>query len=56
MYKILVIVTSEVLSMNGAGVSTVMETISFDNLTAAQRAYENLIHKGMSGMTVIALF
>ncbi len=49
MYKILVIVHSR-------GGHAAMETISFDNLTAAQRAYENLIHNGMSSMTVIALF
>ena len=49
MYKILVVVTSE----DGRAV---METISFDDRTSAQRAYENLIHNGMSGMTVITLF
>lgn len=56
MYKILVIVKSEVRSMNGAGVSTVMETISFDNYAAAQAAYENLIKMCVPGMTVIALY
>jgi hypothetical protein len=54
MYKILVIVKSEG-GMDG-GRAVTMETISFDSYAAAQKAYTNLVHNGMSGMTVIALF
>jgi len=55
MYKILVIVKSQAGSVTG-GVSTAMETISFDNYAAAQAAYENLIKMCVPGMFVIALF
>ena len=50
MYKILVIV-------HAGRVHNAMETISFDDLTAAQKAYDILIQKVVSScMTVIALF
>jgi hypothetical protein len=55
MYKILVIVMTLAGHASG-GVSTAMETISFDNYAAAQAAYENLIKMCVPGMTVIALY
>lgn len=54
MYKILVIIKDSGSFDGGRAVA--METISFVGLTAAQRAYSNLIANGMSGMTVIALY
>lgn len=54
MYKIFVIIKDSGSFDGGRAVTT--ETISYDDQTAAQRAYSNLIAAGMSGMTVIALF
>ena len=54
MYKILVIV-KETGSFDG-GRAIAMETISFDALSTAQKAYTNLLKQPTPGMTVIALF
>jgi len=55
MYKILVIVTKDSGDHRG-GCSVAMETISFDNLAPAQRAFAKLYKNAISGMTVFALF
>ncbi len=54
MYKILVIV-KETGSFDG-GRAIAMETISFDNLAPAQKAFAKLYKNAISGMTVFALF
>jgi len=54
MYKILVIMKDSG-SIDG-GRAVAMETISFDNLAPAQKAFAKLYKNAISGMTVFALF